>query len=122
MNLILSPEQQEYLKTLKGKKKKRKFILDCIIEQVEGERKVSFKDFIDKRQMDGISFFLTQLEHIKPSEEEKTPPNETFLGKCIKTCDSLEAIKYFKEKFVQAAEYDLAAMCRYREKELEKQK
>ena len=43
MNLKLNPEQQEYLRTLKGKKKKRKFILDCIIEQVEEENHISDK-------------------------------------------------------------------------------
>ena len=39
MEKYLTTEQQEYLRTLKGKKKKRKFILDCIIKQVESKRK-----------------------------------------------------------------------------------
>lgn len=38
MKIKLNPEQLSYLKSLDSKKKKRKFLLDCLVEEIEFER------------------------------------------------------------------------------------
>ncbi len=35
MKLKLNPEQIAYLKSLDSKKKKRKFLLDCLVDNIE---------------------------------------------------------------------------------------
>ena len=71
MNLELNSDQQEYLKTLKGKKKKRKFILDCIIEQVESKRKsVKISELPQVEIPKDKDFILVPLGYMTPSDEE----------------------------------------------------
>jgi len=47
MQIELSKEQLQYLKSLDSKKKKRKFLLDCFIKEIEAEPK-SFSELIDE--------------------------------------------------------------------------
>ena len=79
MNLKLNPEQQEYLKTLKGKKKKRKFIIDCIIEQVESKRKsVKISELPQVEIPKDKYFILTNFK--KPKEQLITRENLKEIG------------------------------------------
>jgi len=47
MKLKLNLEQIAYLKSLDSKKKKRKFLLDCLVEEIENDSAEWFKELID---------------------------------------------------------------------------
>lgn len=48
IELKITLEQIAYLKSLDSKKKKRKFLLDCLFEEIEYEKPKSFTEFIDE--------------------------------------------------------------------------
>ena len=57
----LSKEQLAYLKSLDSKKKKRKFLLDCLIENVESPRIEIHFSYVQK------PFFLDEVTDKKPN-------------------------------------------------------
>lgn len=80
----LTLEQIEYLKSLNSKKKRRKFLLDCLVENVIGEsEKIIFGNFDFLKDADFPRYLfpheMEQIQRLNPSFTNTTAPR-TFEG------------------------------------------
>jgi len=76
MEIKLNSEQLAYLKSLDSKKKKRKFLLDCLLGEIESKNIVKFEPIIfkdgvfqtkDKNVADFLSHFCRESKLVEES-------------------------------------------------------
>lgn len=77
IKIEISEEQIAYLKSLDSKKKKRKFLLDCLLGEIESKNKVKFKPIIfkdgvfetkDKNVADFLRYFCRESKLVEETE------------------------------------------------------
>ena len=74
MKLKLNPEQLSFLQSLKSKKKKRKFLLDCLVEEIEKKvNPISLSDFL-KNQV------RTPLDYLNRPDKLCVDSNKVYRG------------------------------------------
>jgi len=74
MKLKLNPEQTSFLQSLKSQKKKRKFLLDCLVEEIEKKvNPISLSDFL-KNQV------RTPLDYLNRPDKLCVDSNKVYRG------------------------------------------